>query len=220
MSRSRVRASLLAAGLVGWSALVAPRLPARWQVPLHAALGATLVTATGAPLGLRPPAVSRGLRLGLALAGAISTAVAASAALPPVRGAMRGRELPHSPGVWLLVRIPIGTVWSEEAAYRGALGTVAAQAFGPSFGRVVQAAAFGLSHVADARGAGDPVSRTVLVTGVAGWLFGWLHDRSGSLVAPMLAHLAINEAGAVAALAVGGEREWPVMGRFSHSDAT
>jgi uncharacterized protein len=42
----------------------------------------------------------------------------------------------------------------------------------------------------------------VLVTGVAGWLFGWLADRSGSLAAPMLVHLAINEAGAIAALAV------------------
>ena len=43
---------------------------------------------------------------------------------------------------------------------------------------------------------------TVLVTGVAGWFFGWLAERSGSLAAPMLAHLAINEAGAVAALVV------------------
>jgi membrane protease YdiL (CAAX protease family) len=33
-------------------------------------------------------------------------------------------------------------------------------------------------------------------------VFGWLYERSGSLIAPMLAHLAINEAGAVAALAV------------------
>jgi hypothetical protein len=42
---------------------------------------------------------------------------------------------------------------------------------------------------------------TVVVTGLAGWLFGWLAQRSGSLAAPMLAHLAINEAGALAALA-------------------
>jgi membrane protease YdiL (CAAX protease family) len=33
-------------------------------------------------------------------------------------------------------------------------------------------------------------------------VFGLLAERSGSLVAPMLAHLAINETGAVAALAV------------------
>jgi membrane protease YdiL (CAAX protease family) len=46
------------------------------------------------------------------------------------------------------------------------------------------------------------VIATVLVTGVAGWFFGLLLERSGSLAAPMLAHLAINEAGAVAAVAV------------------
>jgi membrane protease YdiL (CAAX protease family) len=56
--------------------------------------------------------------------------------------------------------------------------------------------------VPDARAAGEPVLGTVLVTGVAGWCFGWLYDRTGSLAAPMLAHLAINEAGAVAAVLV------------------
>lgn len=192
----------LAAALVGWNAAVAPRLPARWLVPLHATLGAVLVTVADAPLGLRPPAVWSGLRQGSVVAVAVSAGVAASTALPPVRSEMRNREAQQHPGTWLLVRIPIGTVWSEEAAYRGALGTLAAQAFGPRGGRVVQAVAFGLSHVADARGAGDSVSRTVLVTGAAGWLFAWLHGRTGSLLAPMLAHLAINEAGAVAALLV------------------
>ena len=77
------------------------------------------------------------------------------------------------------------------------------EAFGRPRGRLLQAASFGLSHVADARAAGDPVVGTVLVTGIAGWLFGWLADRSGSLAAPMLVHLAINEAGAIAALSVG-----------------
>ena len=105
-----------------------------------------------------------------------------------------------------MLRIPVGTVWSEEAAYRAALGTVAADAFGPTGGRLSQAAAFGLSHIADARSTGEPVVGTVLVTGVAGWIFALLWERSGSLAAPMLAHLAINEAGAVAALAVQNAR--------------
>jgi membrane protease YdiL (CAAX protease family) len=42
----------------------------------------------------------------------------------------------------------------------------------------------------------------VVATAAAGWAFDWLYRRSGSLLAPMLAHLAINEAGAVAALVV------------------
>jgi hypothetical protein len=33
-------------------------------------------------------------------------------------------------------------------------------------------------------------------------VFGRLYEHSGSLIAPMLAHLAVNEAGALAALAV------------------
>jgi membrane protease YdiL (CAAX protease family) len=200
--RNGIRALLLAAALIGWSGLVAPRLPARWLVPIQAALGGVLVSSAEAPLGLRPPALWRGVRLGVAVVGAVAAAVGSSTALPPVRHAMCERELPRPASVWLLIRIPIGTVWSEEAAFRGALGTVAAQAFGPRLGRVLQATAFGLSHVADAKGAGESVGGTVLVTGVAGWAFGWLHDRAGSLVAPMLAHLAINEAGAVAALLV------------------
>ena len=90
----------------------------------------------------------------------------------------------------------------QEAAFRAALGTLGSRAFGKSGGRLLQATAFGLSHIADARATGEPVVATVLVTGVGGWLFGWLADRSGSLAAPMVVHLAINEAGAAAALIV------------------
>lgn len=51
--------------------------------------------------------------------------------------------------------------------------------------------------------AGDSIPGTVLVTGMFGWLLGRLRERSGSVVAPMLAHLALNEAGAVATLYLG-----------------
>ena len=190
---------MLAAALVGWS-LVAPKLPSRWQVPLNAGLGGVLVWWTDAPLGLRPPASTHGVWLGLRVAAAVSTTVASAMAVPAVRSGARQRTIPGQAAEWLLIRIPIGTVWSEEAAFRAALGTVAAQSFGPRWGRVLQAVAFGLSHVADARGAGETVVGTVAVTGAAGWVFGWLYDRSGSLAAPMLAHLAVNEAGAVAAV--------------------
>jgi membrane protease YdiL (CAAX protease family) len=195
------RAVALATALVGWSGFAGPRLAPRWQLPVHAALSTALVLLTRAPLGLRPPTLGRGLRLGLSVAGAVTAGVAATTAAPRVREGMAARDLPD-PAMWLLVRIPIGTVWSEEAAFRAALGSMADGAFGPRWGRLVQSVAFGLSHVADARGAGEPVLGTVLVTGAAGWAFGWLHTRSGSVAAPMLAHLAINEAGAVAALAV------------------
>jgi uncharacterized protein len=197
----RIRASSLAAGLVVWS-LVAPRLPSRWHPVPHAVVGTVLAVLAGAPLGLRPPALWSGLRLGMAAAAPVALGVAAATRLAPVRVAMAERKLPDAAVRWLVLGIPLGTVWSEEAAYRAALGTVAAEAFGSSGGRLLQSAAFGLSHIADARSTAEPVVPTVLVTGAAGWLFAWLYEHSGSLVAPMLAHLAVNEAGAVAALAL------------------
>ncbi|QRY51916.1 Rv0804 family intramembrane glutamic endopeptidase [Mycolicibacterium septicum] len=201
MSTGRIRAVALAVGLVAWNGLVDPRLPARWQPLVRAALGSVLMVGTSARPGLRPPALWSGLRLGAAAATAVSAGVAATSAVPVVRTGMRRKVLPEAPGRWLALRIPLGTVWPEEAAFRGALGKVGAEAFGPVGGQVLQATAFGLSHIPDARAAGQPVLPTVLVTGVAGWAFGWLAQRSASLAAPMLAHLAINEAGALAALA-------------------
>lgn len=200
---TRLRALSLAAALVGWS-FVSPRLPGAWRVALQAGVGALLTLVTRAPLGLRPPRLWAGLRLGSTTGLAAASAIASTTLLPPVRSAMAAREPPASVPGWLLVRIPVGTVWFEEAAFRAALAHAGSgagpEAFGETGGRLLQAAAFGLSHIADARSAGQPVAATVLVTGVAGWLFGWLADHSGSLAAPMVAHLAVNEAGAVAAL--------------------
>ena len=202
MATKQFRAVALAAGLVGWSGLIGPRIPARGQPLVHAALAAALAVSARAPLGLRPPQLWSGLRLGFAAAAPVVIGVAAATAAPQVRSAMAERDLPVSSSRWLAVRIPVGTVWSEEAAFRAALGTVAADAFGPTGGRLLQALAFGLSHIADARGTCEPVIPTVLVTGVAGWIFALLRERSGSLAAPMLAHLAINEASAIAAIGV------------------
>ena len=193
----RLQALGLAVGLVAWSAL-----PGRRHPVTQATLAAALVAITKAPVGLRPPALWAGLRLGSAAASVVAAAGAASSAIPRVRSAMADRTPPAAPATWLALRIPVGTVWSEEAAYRGALATLAADGFGPRTGRLVQAAAFGLSHIADARATGEPMIGTVVATGAAGWVFAWLAERSGSLVAPMLTHLAINEAGAVAALVV------------------
>jgi membrane protease YdiL (CAAX protease family) len=199
MRPSKRRAVAMAAALVGWS-FAAPRV--RWHPMPNAALGTGLVAVTRSPLGLRPPALWSGMRYGLAAGAAVGLGVAALTALPPVRAAMAQRKLPEHTARWLLLDIPIGTIWPEEAAYRATLGTVAEQAFGPTRGRLLQAAAFGLWHIVDARITGQPVIGTVLVTGLGGWLFGWLHARSGSLVGPMLAHLAVNEAAGLAAVGV------------------
>jgi membrane protease YdiL (CAAX protease family) len=193
------RAVGLAAALVGWS-FAAPRV--RWHPVPNASLGTGLVAITHSPLGFRPPALWSGVRHGLTAGAAAALGIVAVSALPPVRRAMAERDLPEHTGRWLLLSIPFGTVWPEEAAYRATLGTLAEAAFGPVRGRLLQATAFGLWHIVDARVTGQHVAGTVLATGVAGWVFGWLHTRSGSLIAPMLLHLAINEAAGLTALGV------------------
>ncbi|BBX20218.1 CAAX protease family protein [Mycolicibacterium duvalii] len=200
-----LRALALSATLLTWSALAA-RIPARWHPIPHAAVGAALAAATPASLGLRPPRLWAGLRWGGAVSVPLVLGIAASTANRRVRSGMAERDLPAAPGRWLLLRIPLGTVWSEEVAYRAALGSAANRAFGPRAGRLLTALVFGLSHVPDARAAGESVAGTVALTGAAGWLFSWLHTESGSVAAPMLTHLAVNEAGAVAALVVARRR--------------
>lgn len=202
MRRRRWRAVALAGALVGWSFTAGLEQPWRRHPLAQAALGTALAAAARAPLGLRAPQARPGLRLGTAAAGLVIAGVVATTALPKARAAMVERDLPSRPAYWLAVEIPLGTVWSEETAFRGALAALAADGFGPAGGRLVQAITFGLSHVPDARGTGQPIVGTVLVTGLAGWVFARLAERSGSVLAPMLAHLAVNEAGAIAALAV------------------
>lgn len=202
MNRTQIRAFGMAAALVGWSFTFGIDHPWRRHPVAQAVYGTALALAVRAPLGIRPPAVRAGLRMGTAVAAAVGAGVALTTAVPRVRAAMGDRDLPDRPAHWLAVEIPLGTVWSEETAFRGALSTVAAEAFGPTAGRLLQAATFGLTHVPDALETGESVVGTVLATGLAGWAFALLGEKSGSLLAPVLAHLAINEAGAVAALAV------------------
>ncbi|KUH80782.1 MULTISPECIES: CPBP family intramembrane glutamic endopeptidase [unclassified Mycobacterium] len=199
MAANKFRAAAVAVALVGWS-FIAPRV--RFHPIANAALGTGLYALARPPLGLRPPALWSGLRHGLAAGAVIALGVAAATAVPSVRGGMAARELPDRPVRWMAFDIPVGTVWPEEVAYRATLGTAAETAFEPVGGRFLQSVAFGLWHIMDARLTRNPVLGTVLLTGVAGWAFGWLHARSGSLAAPMLAHLAANEAAALAALAV------------------
>ena len=207
-TKTVVRALGLSGALLSWSAL-SPRLPARWHPLPHAVMGAALASATPAELGLRPPQLWAGLRWGGAVSVPVVLAIAAATANPVVRSGMAQRDLPAAPSRWLLLRIPLGTVWSEEVAYRAVLGSAATKAFGPRAGRILAALVFGLSHVPEARATGESVPGTVAVTAAAGWMFSWLHAVSGSVAAPMLAHLAVNEAGAVAALAVQRRRGDP-----------
>ncbi len=111
-----------------------------------------------------------------------------------------------------LVLIPLGTVVFEETIFRGVLLGVLMRSGTRRRAVVVSSVVFGFWHLppalTDASGrsaieAAGVVAGTIAVTTLAGVLFALLRLRSGSLVAPILGHIATNSfayVGAVIAL--------------------
>jgi membrane protease YdiL (CAAX protease family) len=121
-----------------------------------------------------------------------------------------------------LVVIPLATVLPEEIAFRGVLWGLVTRDRGARVATITTSVLFGLWHVlpslrlnevnpavAAVVGDGWPavvvaVSGAVLFTGLAGVLFCELRRRSGSLLAPIGLHWAVNGLGVlVSALMVG-----------------
>ena len=188
--------------LVAWS-LAAPRLPSRWHPVPHA------VARRGAGRAHPRPARTAAARVVVGCAVRPCRRRAGGARRRGGHGVAAGarRRWPSATCPtrrlrWLLLRYParhrlVGGGRLPRRAGHRRRGRVRAD------GRPA-AAGGGVRVVTHRRRAQHRRTRraTVLVTGLAGWVFGWLYERSGSLIAPMLAHLAVNEAGAVAALAV------------------
>jgi uncharacterized protein len=147
-----------------------------------------------------------GLRWG-ALAAAVVGAVLAVGIVTSVDALAedaRGQiDLPELLLRTLLV-IPIGTVVVEELVFRGTLFGLARRVMSQSQAIVVTAGLFGLWHVLPAwRSAdGSPAAEALVTlagTTAAGLAFGWLRARSGSVLAPALAHVATNSGALLAA---------------------
>ncbi|MEE2032511.1 CPBP family intramembrane glutamic endopeptidase [Rhodococcus chondri] len=200
MTRYPLAGPAVAAAAVLWGAAL-PRVGfggAHGRTWVSAGVGLCAVVAARASgmnrteLGLEPSRVPAGLRWGGAAAAATLAGYAVALAVPGAHTRFAdatggNRDDFHA---WVWVHIPIGTVLAEELLFRGVLT--------PLVSPVVHAAAFGLWHVRPARTAGDSVLGTVAVTALAALGFDRLRRASGSVVAPMLAHLAVNVGGAVA----------------------
>ena len=122
-----------------------------------------------------------------------------------------GREVAYQ----ALIRIPVGTALWEEIAFRGVLQAALRRVMSDTAAIVVTSGVFGAWHIrptlqalranglAGRRGrAAAGVTAGVVATTADGVLFSWLRERSGSLTAPILLHVATNSGGLVTALAV------------------
>jgi len=174
-----------------------------------------------AAMGLAPRrALWSGLAWGAVASATAVAAVAALAASPPTRRWFaddRVGRLDRSATVFELgVRIPLETALGEELMFRGALLGTGLRRRPPVAAAIVSSAAFGVWHVlptldglersSPASHGGDrPSARAGAVAGAvaattgAGLVLAWLRLRSGSIVAPTLAHAALNASAFTAA---------------------
>jgi uncharacterized protein len=222
--------ALVLAVAVAWNLVANLWLPRALYVPGAAATAALLVAvavrvggASAAELGLGRRDLGRGLAWGAAAAAAVAVVLALAAAWPATRGLFEDRRAERASAAAVLylalVRVPLGTVLLEETLFRGVLLGLGRRRWSPAAAAAVSSAAFGLWHVLPARQvasfnpvteglAGDPAMRLLGVaaavagTALAGLVFCWLRLRSGSLLAPALAHWASNGLGYALAFVV------------------
>ena len=181
------------------------------------AVVARLSGLTAADLGLARSTWPAGLRWGGACVALAAAGYGIALLIPAVRDAVAG----SGSGSWAqtllasLVVIPLATVIGEEFAFRGVLWGLLRRQSGRRVATAVSSALFGLWHVlpslaggaanevvdgvvgGGSAGAALRVVGTVVFTGAAGVLFCELRARSDSLLAPMLAHWAVNGLGEV-----------------------
>jgi membrane protease YdiL (CAAX protease family) len=202
--------------LAVWNVGVRPGLPSAWHpsagllvAGLTVALG--LWAGLGVPgLGLAPDRLGSGARWGGAAAGLVLAVVLVGAVLPRTSGSYDVPRAHAGLGDLLLnvlVLIPLSTVLTEEVAFRGTLLGLLLVLLPRTWAIAACALLFGLWHLdgvlTSTPGSGAHVALvglgTVAATSAAGAVFSWLRVRSGSLLAPVLAHLAVDTLALVAA---------------------
>ncbi len=208
-------------------------LPSPAYVPWGVAMTVLLLVAARADgchwvdLGLSRERLAPGAAWGLSVFALVAVVYVIAVSLPMTEGLFEDGRVEGTGTAGALyqaiVRIPFGTVLIEEVAFRGVLLAMVARRLGVAWGVAVSSVLFGLWHVLPSWGieetnpvlsdtVGDTVigpamavAGAVIGTGVAGVVFCWLRLRSGSLLAPMLLHVATNSVGfLVAWIHLGG----------------
>jgi membrane protease YdiL (CAAX protease family) len=187
----------------------------QWYPVVNGGAAAAALTAAAASglsaddLGLGRDRLRAGLRYGSAAAAPVVAALGVAALIPATRpllddqrvAGLDRRELAYQ----VLLRIPVGTVAWEEIAFRGVLQAALRRVLAEPAATAVGSAVFGLWHIRPtaealavnrlAAGRGARITAVTAVaagTAGAGALLSVLRQRSGSLAAPVLLHLAAN----------------------------
>ncbi|MFI6357060.1 lysostaphin resistance A-like protein [Streptomyces sp. NPDC050743] len=225
---------LLAVSVLAAASTLTTVLADDWYVPVCVTAAALLVTIarrsglSWEELGLGPVSAQCGLDWGLVLAGAVLAVYLLAWHMPITHEAFKDKRaagLPAAKQLFrVLVRVPFGTVLLEEVGFRGVLWALITRLHGPAWATAVSSTLFGFWHVPPSRGltkansaaegvfgtgtAGviRSVAAAVVGTGIAGVLLCELRRRSGSLIAPMVVHCALNSFGYASAWAAVRKR--------------
>ena len=163
-------------------------------------------------IGMSRGSVTSGLIWGSGALLIVGTAIGAAAIVQP-SVLMDGR---YNQGVADAIGrsflfIPFATVIFEELVFRGLLPALLQRRFTLKNSFIVSSLGFGLWHVFSSLDVSNPllgtgvvasvlsVAGVVVVTALAGVVFCWLRYKSGSILAPMLAHWAVNSFALIAA---------------------
>jgi membrane protease YdiL (CAAX protease family) len=217
----------LAAGLVAYSS-TAQLIPAFNVLYVPLSLVATVALGVVASrvglepfdLGLERSTWRTGLLWGAGVAAVAAVSLALAVIVPAFHPLFDDARISGiGPGLLAyraLVRIPLGTALFEEFAFRGVLFGAWAKLASPAQAAAGSSLVFGLWHVrptielldandlaVSAVARGSVLAAAVLLTAAAGYLFCLLRVRSRSLIAPFVAHAAINSLTIVAAYVIG-----------------
>lgn len=174
-----------------------------------------------ADLGLQRTALRSGLSWGLKVAAAAAVALTIVVAIPALHPLFEDERVRGiGPGLLAyraLIRIPLGTALFEEFAFRGVLFGAWARIASRRRAALGSSFVFGVWHIRPAIELLDAnelafssaarlavLTAAVLLTTIAGYLFCLLRVHSRSLLAPFIAHAAINSLAIVAAYIVAG----------------
>jgi len=203
-------------------------VPGEFYVPLNLAMAAIVfavarTVTTPAAMGFKEWA--RGARWGLAVVAIGFGCYLVALASPLLNGLFSDSRVSGGAATLFyetFVRIPLGTVVLEEVAFRAALPAVFTLWMTPLRAVVLSSLLFGFWHVLPSLqlGAVNPVLGGMLGEGVLGTLAGvafavagtflaglwlcFLRYRSGSVLAPLIAHVGSNSIAYAMAWFVGG----------------
>lgn len=217
ISRNEIGAGLL---ILGYGFLFDRFIPEKAYVPANMAAAAAAVFIARkagvslSEMGLAKEKIVKGVKVGAKTLVPIATAVIIGVVLPFSRKFFLDTDVINASGGRIIyevfLRIPLGTALSEELIFRGALLGLYMKNHSKWKAIVLSSAVFGLWHIfptlqsLSTNPAAEGIASSSVwskagvlgavtaVTAIAGAGFCWLKVKSESLLAPWMAHTALN----------------------------